>query len=322
MMYDINGNLIVVNNGENPILNGKTWFPIGDSVTNGGSYRDPIKTQYEMVLNSGGYGDGYQCGYGSGATFSILEKINNFPSNAPDIITIALGTNDFGNSCPLGTIDDNPDLQTPDNYTFYGCYKKLLKSLYEKYGRVPTLLITPFQRNGGSVKNSDGHTLKDYADAIIDIGGYYSIKVCDMYRESGISIGTLSEVDDKIYTSDGLHLNNIAGGIVSPKIADYMKYVFNEWVFECLSLSEYTGGNFVGNPVTIAVGSSVKVYATRYPSWTTYPMEWETSNPEIASVSDNLGNIAGRTINGVSKGSCTVTVTCGSQKFVYAVTVS
>ena len=327
-LYDGYGNTIVVSGGNTGAsesrLTGKVWFPIGDSITNNGSYRYPLIDTYGLTVKSGGFGDGYQCGYGAGSTYSILEKLSNFPSEKPDIITIALGTNDYGNSCPIGTIDDDPDSITSESYTFYGCYKKLLAELADRYGRTPIVLITPFPRVGMYNANKNSHTLKDYAEAIINIGVHYSLKVCDMFGECGISIGTLAEkvASEREYTTDGLHLNNVAGGVVAGKIATDMEYALNEIVIECNALTAFNGQGYVASPVAIAVGGTATVYAVRNPVSTTYPITWETSDETVASISYNATNYAACTITGKSSGTCTVTATCGSAKLEFSVTVS
>ena len=324
-LYDIYGNPLVVSSGENTNhLRGRTWFPIGDSITNNGSYRLPITAYYGLTEKSGGYGDGYQCGYGAGVNYSILNKIENFPSEKPDIVTIALGTNDYGNGCPIGEISDNPNSMTSESYTFYGCYKKLLTELHNRYGRTSTVLITPFPRVGMYVTNKSNHTLKDYADAIVAIGEYYSIPVCDMFGECGISVGTLSEMEPtgREYTADGLHLNGVSGGIVATKIANAMSYAGNELVIGCNKLTAYTGGNYASSPVTLSVGNTASVYAVREPIHTTYPITWKSSNGGVATATKDGTNYAHCSIKGIAKGTCTVTATCGSASLDFEVTVS
>lgn len=327
-LYDGYGNTIVVSGGNTDTsesrLTGKVWFPIGDSITNNGSYRYPLIDTYGLTAKSGGFGDGYQVGYSKGTTYSILEKIANFPTEKPDIITIALGTNDYGNSCPIGTIDDDPNSMTSTSYTFCGCYKKLIEELYNRYGRVPMVLITPFPRNGMYNENGKENSLLDFANAIIEIGRYYSIRVCDMFGECGIPIGTLAEKveSEREYTTDGLHLNGVAGGVVAGKIAMDMEYALNEIVIECKALTAYSGAGYVASPISVPVNGTAKVYAVRNPVGTTYPITWETSNPTVANISYNATNYAACTITGVAKGSCFVTARCGSAKLEYSVTVT
>ena len=205
--------LVQGNEGIN-LLDGKRWLPIGDSITAGGSYRNMIGNLYGLTQIYNCHGDGWQVGYGSGAAYCVLEKLANFGAGNPDIITIALGTND--GSAPIGTINDDPATQTADSYTFMGCYKKLIEELYAKYGRKTMVLLTPFQRNGGG--------LEARVEAIKEIGRYYSIPVCDVYACGGAPIGTLSDTGpgDYFYTTDGLHLNDAAAAVIAPKIKNAM----------------------------------------------------------------------------------------------------
>lgn len=215
LIFKSDGTKINVSSGNENVnlLEGLYWMPIGDSITAGGSYRNMIANLYGMIQIYNCHGDGWQIGYGSGKGYCVLEKIDNFTGN-PDIITIALGTND--GKAPIGTIDDNPDEQTENNYTFMGCYKQLIERLYEKYGKKTIVLLTPFQRNGGG--------LEERVEAIKEIGKYYSIPVCDVYSYGGAPIGTLSDTkaDNYFYTTDGLHLTNEAAYVIAPKIKNAM----------------------------------------------------------------------------------------------------
>jgi len=210
-------------------LNGKVWLCIGDSITySAGGYRELIASEHGLTTSQYTSGNGWQAGYEKGDTYCVENKAKNnaFSSyiSAPDIITIALGTNDFGNSCPIGTITDNADAQSADSYTFYGCYKSIINSLFACYGHVPMVLFTPLPRGAKDVANSGGHTLKDYADAVKAIGEMYSIPVLDLYGGCGLPIGTLvdASASDVTYTSDTLHLTIDAHKRIAPKIYDAM----------------------------------------------------------------------------------------------------
>ena len=168
-------------NFSNNNLEGKKWLSIGDSITTmTGTYRDMLKNVYGLTEVSAGkgYNNGWQVGYSQGKNYCILEKINSLNADIPDIITIALGTNDYGNNCPIGELNDG--LYNPDNYSFIGCYQNLIQKLYEKFPKVPILLMTPFPRANGNSVNTTNLILADYADAIKKVGKYYSIEVCDL----------------------------------------------------------------------------------------------------------------------------------------------
>ena len=313
MIYDINGTRL--NSDNDNLLSGKTWLPIGDSITTQASYRPVLSSFYKMTEISGAYGNGMQVGYSSGEAYSILSRIDNIASGTPDIITIALGTNDYGNNCPIGGITDDVSTQTAESYTFIGCYKKLIETLYEKYGNVPMLLITPFPRNGKDNANSANATLQDYANAIKTVGNYYSIPVCDMLIESGVPIGTLSEINGKYYTEDGLHLTKRAGRIVTPKIAFMMSGAINVADVKCTALGQS------GTSYTLTSTGNTRIYVTLTPTGTTEEVVWTSDNENVVTVTGEVNPIYANLV-AIANGTATVTATCGDVSVSFAVNVS
>lgn len=314
MFYDGYGNLLS-EKSENP-LSGKKWIPIGDSITTQASYRSVISSYCELIEISGAYGNGMQVGYSSGESYNILSKIANIASGTPDIITIALGTNDYGNNCPIGTISDDANAQTTENFTFIGCYKKLIETLHEKYGNIPMVLITPFPRKGKDGANSVKATLSDYADAIKAVGGHYSIPVCDMLNESGVPIGTLSDVNNPYYyTEDGLHLTKRTGRIVAPKIASIMIDAMNVFEVECTALGQ-SATNY-----TLINTNKTRIYVTLTPNGTTEEVVWESNNKNIVVVEAEANPIYAN-ITAIANGSAKVTAKCGNVSKTFDITVS
>lgn len=317
MIYDIYGNEIGYTNQSSnaDVLKGKKWLPIGDSITTQSSYRSVISNHYNLTEISGAHAGGLQAGYSKGESYSILSKIDNIASGTPDIITIALGTNDYGNNCPIGEITDSATSQTTENYTFIGCYKKLIETLHEKYGNIPMVLITPFPRNGKDTKNSAGVTLLDYAEAIKTIGNHYSIPVCDMLNESGVPIGTLSELNNKYYTEDGIHLTKRTGRIVAPKIATMMNDVMNVIDVKCTSLGQSA------TSYTLTNTNNTRIYVTLTPVGTTEEVVWKSNNESVVKVEAEVNPIYAN-LTAVANGSATVTATCGSVVKEFTITVS
>lgn len=313
MIYNIYGKKL--NNSIDSILNGKKWLPIGDSITTQSSYRPVISSYYGLTEISGAYAGGLQVAYSSGESNCVLSKIENIASETPDIITIALGTNDYGNNCPIGNITDNADSQTTENYTFMGCYKKLIETLYEKYGNIPMVLITPFPRNGKDSKNSADAILSDYANAIKEIGNHYSVPVCDMLNESGVPIGTLAELTDKYYTEDGLHLTKRTGRIVAPKIASAMSDAMNIVDVKCTSLGQ-SGASY-----TLSSMDKTRIYVTVTPVGTTEEVVWTSNDENVVTVEVETNPIYAN-LTAVGNGSATVTATCGSVSKTFDITVS
>lgn len=76
--------------------------------------------------------------------------------------------------------------------TFCGAIHTICRYLLENYSNKDIVFVTPIKRYQGwckypEDKNSLGHTLKDYSDAIIEICSYYSIPVIDFYSNSGLN---------------------------------------------------------------------------------------------------------------------------------------
>jgi lysophospholipase L1-like esterase len=316
VFYDGYGAMISQQGKESEnILSGKKWLPIGDSITTGGGYRGTMLKYYGLSEISGGYAGGRQAAYSSGVDHCILEHLSSIDNGTPDIITIALGTNDYGNGCPIGVLSDSPSAQTVDSFSFYGCYRKLVETLADMYPETPIVLITPFQRSGGNSKNSDGNTLSDYADAIRTIGKYYSLIVCDLYAESGLSIGTITDAYGKgnTYTGDGLHVTPYGGSIVAPKIKNAITMAIETAVVKCTYLNRSNGGAYTltnTDPQTVYVVSdgNQKVF-------------WESSDESIVTVT-GLGNYIYAQITAVSNGTATVTAKCGDVTATFDITVA
>lgn len=76
--------------------------------------------------------------------------------------------------------------------TFCGAIHTICRYLLVNYSNKDIVFVTPIKRYQGwckypEDKNSLGHTLKDYSDAIIEICSYYSIPVIDFYSNSGLN---------------------------------------------------------------------------------------------------------------------------------------
>ena len=316
IFYNGNGAEIIISNAESSEANnleGKKWKPIGDSITTQASYRCVLSDYYGLVEKDGMYANGLQVGYSSGASHSVLSF--TLADEIPDIITIALGTNDFGNNCPIGTIQDDPNTQTESSYTFMGCYKKLIEWLYGKYGRVPMILITPFPRKQGLVANSAGKTLLDYSNAIRQIGSYYSIKVVNMQEESGLPIGTLSDDTTYFYTVDGLHLTKRAGRVVAPKIADAMTLAIKTSDVKCIELGRSAAS------YTLTTSGTQRIYVSLKPTGTTEEVVWTSNNTGVVTVEAEMNNIYAN-LKAVASGKTTVVATCGDATTTFNITVN
>ncbi len=123
-----------------------------------------------------------------------------------DIIVIAAGTNDWGNSIRLGKKKDtNPE-------SFYGAYRAIIKKAKKTAPKAVIVLCLPMDRGrkdpghsdilGTSYENKQGRTLEKYRSAVRYLARQYDCLVYDM-ASAGVN-SRKSAVED---TFDLLHPN-------------------------------------------------------------------------------------------------------------------
>lgn len=315
MFYDGYGKTISVETVEyeNP-LNGKNWLPLGDSITTGSGYPNILRTHYGASIIGGGFADGRCASYVSGSDKCALEKLDEIVDGTPDIITVALGTNDWGNSCPLGEISDTSEAQSESDFTFYGCYKKLVEDLQSRYPHTPMVLFTPFKRVGFANKNSAGNTLEEFADAIKDIAQHYSFVCCDLFSESGLPVGTITDNTDRYHTGDGLHFNRSAMAIAVPKMGESMKLAIQQIYIPCVSMLKSA------DEYTLTTTNAQRIYANPNGDCTER-VYWESSNPDVVKVEAEATYIYAQ-MTAVANGTAAITAKCGDYTATFAITVA
>lgn len=191
--------------------NGKANF-IGDSITDGSggsNYRQYVVSNLGLSLGRN---------YGvSGTTVSNINqpfynRVAGMDADA-DVNFVLGGTNDFSLNCELGalyTLDgSNTRIATTDLATFYGAYHQLAKNLIAKFPTKRNVLITPLHRGNYASQPSDfkpntkGYYLRDFVNAVIEIGKWYGLPVCDMYTLSNMTPNESAQ--NTLYFSDQLH---------------------------------------------------------------------------------------------------------------------
>ena len=154
---------------------------------------------------------------GSDGTRILAETFDFKPY---DLVIFEIGTNDFKLNTPLGVLGQMGDTNF-DTATFIGAYRHLIEYVLTSNPNIKIVLFTPLQRdNGGydvNTVNEAGHRLIDYANAARALEEMYSLRLVDMYKNSGFNKLTLST-----YTMDGLHPNDIGydemGGLAVKEI--------------------------------------------------------------------------------------------------------
>lgn len=218
-------------------LNGKKIAFLGDSITEGCGVADKKNLYWNRIAAQ----TGAQCfGYGIGGTRIAPHRVPTPPPDAhkdqyfasrvdsmipdADAVVIFGGTNDFGDGdAALGHMEDRT------NDTFYGAYHLLVQKLIERYPDGKLVIMTPLHRmsEDETCYNERGvrrmGSLQRYADAIIEVAGFYGIPVVDLLRTSGMQprIPALREK----YMPDGLHPNDEGHALLAQRLLTVLKTI-------------------------------------------------------------------------------------------------
>ena len=208
---------------------------VGDSITagtncDGETYWELLKEALELgsVTDMGIAGSCISSTSDYGLENSpLINRFDSIPE--ADLISIFMGTNDYGHDTPLGTIDDMEDV------SFYGALNVILSALKVKYPNATIVFVTPLHRYGfgtnsatgethtfDSVPNGAGHTLEDYVNAIKLACEKHGVAVVDLYCE--LDMDPSNDETREYYMPDGLHPNT-AG---HRQIANILTHSFEE----------------------------------------------------------------------------------------------
>ncbi len=210
-------------------LEGKIFNFLGDSITEGVGTTATEKRYFEIIKKE--YGLSKVNCYGISGT-RIADQQSPDPSalidkyfasridemEDADGVVVFGGTNDFGHGdAPLGTFAD----RTPS--TFYGACHDLFSRLINKYPGRAIVIMTPLHRtteDDVQTKHGVDVTLKTYVDIIREVAEFYSLPVCDMYKNSGLQ-PRIDVIREK-FIPDGLHPNDEGHKIIAARLGEFL----------------------------------------------------------------------------------------------------
>lgn len=134
-----------------------TYCQPGVSVTTGSG-------SYDWKGGTGGGYDSVASGYaGLVGKLPKTEAVYGarYLNEGADIVIVELGTNDFWEGAPLGSVSD-----LTDDTTFYGAVEKTLTLLEDTYPNAQILWVLPFKNSRWTEANSAGNTLVEYLIAL------------------------------------------------------------------------------------------------------------------------------------------------------------
>lgn len=179
-----------------------TWTAIGDSITYLNDHADEAGnriTKGYMTLICERHPEVHYTnkGFNGWTSGDIASQIDSLGLAESDVYTIFLGTNDWWQGRPVGTLRDYTG--NTGNGTLYGAFRIILDKLKTLNPDAEIILFTPMQRGDfvylgnfknnafGSYKEKNGQTLSQFAEAIKVIAEHENLQVVDLYHESKIT---------------------------------------------------------------------------------------------------------------------------------------
>lgn len=160
-----------------------------------------------------------------------LNTLESIDFNNLDIVTIAYGTNDWGDGYGARPpIDNSEDLL--DCTTFNGAIRYSVSKLLAKNPKLKIILITPYYRyNPTTLEDSDtilpatnpNYHMIDYVNAVKNVGKELKIPVIDMYNELGVNKYNRTNY---FTGNDGVHFNPNGMELIANKIAGVIKMLY------------------------------------------------------------------------------------------------
>lgn len=210
-------------------INDKAYFDdacvLGDSFTD--NTRDSLGTGtfyftrwYEFAREINHIEMVYNYGFGGTCMSPSVSGENSFYNrmqtmysehNNPSAVFVLGGTNDYHNDVPLGTIND----VTTD--TFYGTLNKMCEYFKENFHTSKVVFCTPIMRvspsNGktettpaNNQTNSNGNSLEQFANAMIEVCHKWALPCFDAYHNSGICPQARNTQNFAWFMNDGIHM--------------------------------------------------------------------------------------------------------------------
>ena len=177
--------------------NGKTLYCYGDSITEQG-YWQPYLNRicgFSKLINGGHSGSRLMLL----ATDEYIDAI----TDTFDVMVVMAGVNDWTQDRSIGTINDvNTDDQSFTG-TFYGGLNKMLNKLTTKWPARRFVFVTPtyvylndsskfFNGTGLGDVNSNGNTMRDFADAMIAACKKWNVPCIDLLSQIGWNKNNIS----------------------------------------------------------------------------------------------------------------------------------
>lgn len=179
------------------------WVAIGDSITylndHTGETGNRITGGYMTMVTSKLQNIHYvNKGFNGWTSGNIAKNIDSLGLEKADLYSVFLGTNDWWQGRPVGTLSDY--VENTGDSTINGSFRIIIDKLRRLNAKARIILITPMQRGDfvyigdmknnayGSYRDKNGQSLAQVANAIEKIGRHEKLPVIDLFNDSGMTL--------------------------------------------------------------------------------------------------------------------------------------
>lgn len=212
-------------------LKNKRWCVIGDSITERNARTS--KNYHDFVAQDVGGMTVYNYGISGTGYFNRSNVADLVTQTDIDIITVFLGTNDWGNQTEANKKMLGSFLDTGTT-TISGCINTLLTDALTNFPTAKIGVLTPLPRltNWGSnaTDNDYGYTLEQLSALIKQYCNHYSIPCLDLYHASNLPVW-VSAANNFYFTApnnsipDGLHPNDAGHRVIADKVKSFLESI-------------------------------------------------------------------------------------------------
>jgi lysophospholipase L1-like esterase len=162
-----------------------------------------------------------------------------------DVVSVLIGLNDFSGNTALGNLSS-----ASGHSSYAGKMKQFIETVLAENPAIVIYWCTVPETDSESLPykrtSSQGWTLNDLKNLIVEIAGYYSVNVVDFYSNSGINEETIGTYlsNDKIHPSDAGHTR--------------LAKVLTSAIQKHYSVGSFTGTTFPADNVT-GTGTATRV---------------------------------------------------------------
>lgn len=194
----------------------KKYIAYGDSITLGASidYANGEKRWTEYIVERYNIPEFINMGVGY-STIAIKEPYSEIPmahdtrldkliEEAPDLVTILGGANDYLLNIPIGT---DEDITNKNVHSFKGAYAYIIHKILTAKPDTTIILMGMFLNTIGmyGANTSKLHQLEEYTIATKEIAKYFGLPFVDL-NECGFNSYNFND-NDGVFSTDGIHPN-------------------------------------------------------------------------------------------------------------------